>query len=138
MNAPSQADITNKNVPAIILQATLELDNDEHIEWYRCIVGINEFIKSHHQSIRRVEDKQMGWWFIKPHDGKVSLDQVKDKVMFYLWDSVFARDKRPLVQLFTESFDISLTTYADFVIYAKEFMEDMHDRIPALKSENEF
>ncbi|MEQ8537711.1 MAG: AAA family ATPase [Coleofasciculus sp. D1-CHI-01] len=139
VDAPSQADIKNKNVPDIISQATLELDNGEHLKWYRCIVGINEFIKSHHQSIRRVEDKQMGWWFIKPHDGKVSLDQVKDKVMFYLWDSVFARDKRPLVQLFTESLNnINLTTYADFVMHAEELIKYMHDSMPALEYETEF
>jgi len=134
VDAPSQADIRNKNVPAIISQATLELDNDEPIEWYRCIVGINKFIKSHHQSIRRVEDKQMGWWFIKPHDGKVSLDQVKDKVMFYLWDSVFTRDKRPLVQFLTESSnDTNLTTYADFVMHTEKFIKNMRDSVTALE-----
>ena len=73
-------------------------------------------------------------WFIKPNEGRVSLEQVKDKVMFYLWDSVFARDKRPLVQLFTESLNqINLTTYADFVRYAEEFIRHMHDSVPALE-----
>lgn len=138
VDAPSQADIRSKNVPDIISQATLELDNGEHLKWYRCIVGINEFIKFHHQSIRRIEDKQIGWWFIKPHDGKVSLDQITDKVMFYLWDSVFARDKKPLVKFFTESLnDINLTTYADFVMYAEEFIKKMHDSVPALEYEND-
>ncbi|MFP5273203.1 AAA family ATPase [Coleofasciculus sp.] len=139
VDAPSQADIRSedvrsKKVPEIISQAILELDKGEHLEWYRCIVGINEFIKSHHQSITRIEDKQIGWWFIKPHDGKISLDQVKDKVMFYLWDSAFARDKRPLVELFTKLLnDINLTTYADFVRHAEEFIKNMHERGSALE-----
>ncbi|MEQ8757446.1 MAG: AAA family ATPase [Coleofasciculus sp. G1-WW12-02] len=134
VEAPSEADITNKNVPDIISKATLELDNGEHLKWYRCIVGINKFIKSHYSSIRRVEDKQIGWWFIKPNDGKVSLDQVKDKVMFYLWDSVFARDKRPLGKVFTESLsDTNLTTYADFVMHTKKFIKYMHDSVTALE-----
>ncbi|MEQ9358195.1 AAA family ATPase [Coleofasciculus chthonoplastes] len=138
VDAPSKADIRSENVPDIISQATLELENSEHLDWYRCIIGINEFIKSHHQSIRRVEDKQIGWWFIKPRDGKVSLDQVKDKVMFYLWDSVFARDKRPLVQLFAESLnDTNLTTYADFVRYAEEFIKNMHNSVLTLEYEDE-
>jgi len=134
VDAPSETDIRKKKVPEPIATATLAIDDGKPLNWYRCLVGINEFIKSQHQSIRRIEDKQIGWWFIKPDEGRVSLEQVKDKVMFYLWDSVFARDKRPLVQLFTESLNqINLTTYADFVRYAEEFIRHMHDSVPALE-----
>lgn len=36
--------------------------------------------------------------------------------MFYLWDSVFARDKKPLEGLLsTESKSIKLTQYSDFL-----------------------
>jgi 5-methylcytosine-specific restriction enzyme B len=74
--------------------------NDKPIgKWSYYIIGINEFIKSNYQSIRRIEDKQIGWWFIKPEDGKVEIQQVRDKLMFYLWDSVFTRDKKPLESL---------------------------------------
>jgi len=134
VDAPSETDIRKKKVPEPIATATLAIDDGKPLNWYRCLVGINEFIKSQHQSIRRIEDKQIGWWFIKPDEGRVSLEQVKDKVMFYLWDSVFARDKRPLVQIFTESLNqINLTTYADFVRYAEEFIRHMHDSVPALE-----
>lgn len=73
--------------------------------------------------IRRIEDKQIGWWFIKPENGQVELSQVKDKLMFYLWDSVFARDKRPLEQfLSTPEQTVKLTTYSDFIDLTGEFM----------------
>ena len=67
--------------------------------WCECIVGINEFIKDCSPSIKRIEDKQIGYWFIKPVDKKITLSEIKDKLMFYLWDSVFGRDKKPLINL---------------------------------------
>lgn len=54
--------------------------------------------------------------------------------MFYLWDSVFTRDKKPLVQLFTKELGIStnLVTYTDFVLYTEEFIAHMHESVPEL------
>jgi len=102
--------------------------NDKPIgKWSYYIIGINEFIKSNYQSIRRIEDKQIGWWFIKPEDGKVEIQQVRDKLMFYLWDSVFARDKKPLESLLsTESKSIKLTQYSDFLDLIDDFMEKIY------------
>lgn len=98
-------------------------EEEEVKEWPYCIFGINQLIKSNHQVIRRIEDKQIGWWFIKPENGQVELSQVKDKLMFYLWDSVFARDKRPLEQfLSTPDQTVKLTTYSDFIDLTEEFM----------------
>lgn len=93
-------------------------------EYLYYIVGINELIKSNSQVIRRIEDKQIGWWFIKPENGKVELSEVKDKLMFYLWDSVFARDKRPLEQfLSSPNKQVKLTAYSDFLGVMEEFTQ---------------
>ncbi|MEA5479657.1 hypothetical protein VB774_18700 [Pseudanabaena galeata UHCC 0370] len=102
--------------------------NDKPIgKWSYYIIGINEFIKSNYQSIRRIEDKQIGWWFIKPEDGKVEVQQVRDKLMFYLWDSVFTRDKKPLESLLsTESKSIKLTQYSDFLGLIDDFMDKVY------------
>lgn len=102
--------------------------NDKPIgKWSYYIIGINEFIKSNYQSIRRIEDKQIGWWFIKPEDGKVEVQQVRDKLMFYLWDSVFTRDKKPLESLLsTESKSIKLTQYSDFLGLIDNFMDKVY------------
>ena len=97
--------------------------NEEEKEWLDYIFGINKLIKSNSQVIRRIEDKQIGGWFIKPENGKINLNQVKDKLMFYLWDSVFTRDKRPLEEfLSTKNKQVKLTSYADFLSLIEEFM----------------
>ncbi|MEP6516803.1 restriction endonuclease [Microcoleus vaginatus] len=101
-------------------------DAKEIAWWPYYIVGINELIKSNYQVIRRIEDKQIGWWFIKPENGQVDLSEVKDKLMFYLWDSVFARDKRPLEQfLSTPNKQVKLTAYSDFLGLVEEFTQQV-------------
>ncbi|MFN5855072.1 MAG: hypothetical protein ACK456_04105 [Pseudanabaenaceae cyanobacterium] len=105
------------------------LEKTEHYMkslWIAYVIGINEFIKSNHQSIRRIEDKQIGFWFIKPVNNTVDIQQVKDKLMFYLWDSVFARDKKPLENLLsTEDKPVKLTQYSDFLELTDMFMNKM-------------
>ena len=47
--------------------------------------------------------------------------------MFYLWDSVFARDKRPLEKfLSTDAKPVKLALYSDFLDLTKEFMEKVY------------
>ena len=122
VNAP----LENVYIPESLQNVKLVIyyqEEEEVKEWPYCIFGINQLIKSNHQVIRRIEDKQIGWWFIKPENGQVDLSQVKDKLMFYLWDSVFARDKRPLEQfLSTPDQTVKLTTYSDFIDLTGEFM----------------
>lgn len=111
------------------LSKVLLVDKDRKWDsWYIYIIGINEFIKSNSQTIRRIEDKQIGWWFIQPKDGKVELQQVKDKLMFYLWDSVFSRDKKPLEDILSNntSEKIQLVLYSDFLKLTESFLEKMH------------
>lgn len=118
---------TDDSVPLELRSVKLVIGAKDMGLWSHYIVGINEFIKLNCQIIRRIEDKQIGWWFIKPEDGQVDLRQVKDKLMFYLWDSVFARDKRPLEQfLSTESGSVKLALYSDFLDLTQEFMEKVY------------
>ncbi|MBC6481371.1 MAG: restriction endonuclease [Hormoscilla sp. GM7CHS1pb] len=116
-------------VPENIQDVKLILENNEELEWYKCVIGLNEWIKSEHQTIRRIEDKQIGWWFIRPENKKISLQKVKDKLMFYLWDSVFARDKRPLEQILSKATknNVNLTTYTDFVENTEIFISYLKD-----------
>jgi 5-methylcytosine-specific restriction enzyme B len=138
IKSPGEYDLVQE-MPKIIDEAMLMLNDNEGISWHWCILGINEFIKSQHQSIRRIEDKQIGWWFIKPKEGKITLQQVKDKVMFYLWDSVFSRDKKPLIKLFKEKLKVNtnLVTYADFVEHTTSFIKYMYENAGCLEDEDE-
>jgi 5-methylcytosine-specific restriction protein B len=94
VNSPS-GQFKEKDIHPDFQEVYLIINGQEKRKWAYYIIGVNEFIKSNYQSIRRIEDKQIGWWFIKPEDGKVEIQQVRDKLMFYLWDNVFARDKKP-------------------------------------------
>ena len=121
------APVGNADIPKALRDVKLVINYEEEEEvkkWPYCIFGINQLIKSNHQVIRRIEDKQIGWWFIKPENGQVELSQVKDKLMFYLWDSVFARDKRPLEQFLStpNKPSVKLTGYSDFIDLTEEFM----------------
>lgn len=104
---------------------------DKSFAWFSCIIGINDFIRSNHKTIIKIEDKQIGWWFIKPSDdSKITQEDFQDKLMFYLWDGVFSRDKRPLSNFIQEQVfeDVSLITFSDFVQYTVEFIEAVYDR----------
>jgi 5-methylcytosine-specific restriction endonuclease McrBC GTP-binding regulatory subunit McrB len=86
-------------------------------EWKTFVSKLNEFIKSNHKFIRGIEDKQIGYYFIKFDEyEKIQKSSVKNKLMFFLWDSVFNRDKKPLVKLlFDENSKKELITFGDFV-----------------------
>jgi hypothetical protein len=66
---------------------------------------------------------------IKPINDRVGLEQVKNKIMFYLWDSVFSRDKRPLESFLSEDGrdEISLDLYSDFLDLTETFMEKVYE-----------
>jgi 5-methylcytosine-specific restriction enzyme B len=91
--------------------------------WYSLVTKLNEFIKSKHESIRRIEDKQIGWWFLKANEeGIIEESVIANKLMFYLWDSVFAKDKRPLEELL----DQKLITYGEFANLSSEFIKKIN------------
>lgn len=130
VDAPSIFDIESDNIPNNIHNVQLILSQHQRLNWCRCIVGINDFIKLHHQIIKRIEDKQIGWWFIKPINGEVTLEQVKDKLMFYLWDGVFIRNKQLLSKFIKDKLKkehVILATYADFLIYTEDLLIYWHD-----------
>jgi 5-methylcytosine-specific restriction enzyme B len=140
IEAPSISNIHKDKIPPEILNVKLFLILDDvpmDLDWYRCIVGVNEFLKLHHKIIRRIEDKQIGWWFIKPTDERVTIEQVKDKLMFYLWDSVFVRNKQSLVKFIEDKLNKNnvnnLATYADFLIYTEELLKYWHNNIPTVE-----
>lgn len=80
-------------------------------EWTKLIKNLNNFIKSHHASVRGIEDKQIGYYFIKQ---PVTAEKIQNKLMFFLWDSVFNRDKKPLRELLDLKQQDQLVTFGDF------------------------
>ncbi len=103
----------------------------EELNWLEIINNINEFIKSSYKTIKKIEDKQIGFWFIKPDEkAQISLEKVKYKLMFYLWDSVFDRDKKPLEEIVSKAVgkEIKLVTYDDFVQYTSQFLLYLNEK----------
>jgi 5-methylcytosine-specific restriction endonuclease McrBC GTP-binding regulatory subunit McrB len=102
--------------PAAIYGTGGTLDENE---WKKLIEKLNSFIKQHHGSIRGIEDKQIGYYFIKQ---PVTAEQIQNKLMFFVWDSVFNRDKEPLRNLLTVE-KKELVTFGDFTKLHNEFIE---------------
>jgi 5-methylcytosine-specific restriction endonuclease McrBC GTP-binding regulatory subunit McrB len=95
----------------------------EEKDWRELIKNLNGFIKSHHASVRGIEDKQIGYYFIKQ---PVTTEQIQNKLMFFLWDSVFNRDKKPLVALLKKERD-ELVTFGDFTKLHNDFIKKIMD-----------
>jgi 5-methylcytosine-specific restriction protein B len=90
----------------------------QEIDWTEFVTKLNKFIRNNSGSIRKIEDKQVGCWFLKAKNNIIEESSIKDKLMFYLWDSVFAKDKRPLEELLGKS----LITYAHFSSLCSDFV----------------
>ncbi|WP_394753589.1 hypothetical protein [Crenothrix sp.] len=96
-------------------------------EWKAFVGKLNIFIKSNHKYIRGIEDKQVGHYFIT--DDEIKKSSVQNKLMFFLWDSVFNRDKKPLITLlFGESskHHDELITFGDFAKQVNNFIEKIN------------
>ncbi|MGK7919852.1 MAG: restriction endonuclease [Trichodesmium sp.] len=93
-------------------------------KWLDFVNKLNDFIKHNHQVIRRIEDKQIGAWFLKPEDEQITKESIENKLMFYLWDSVFPRDRKPLENLLSNTEQQNkLITYSDFIALSDNFID---------------
>lgn len=63
----------------------IELDEDTKYSWGDFLRKINPKIKE----LTGSQDKQLGNRFINPHDQRITLDQFRSKVMFYLWFEIY-------------------------------------------------
>jgi hypothetical protein len=66
-------------------QITIEVDATTKFNWSNFIKNINPKIKE----LSGSEDKQLGNRFVNPNDKKITLDQFKSKVLFYLWSEIY-------------------------------------------------
>lgn len=90
-------------------------------EWRAFVKQLNAFIISHAKSIRKVEDKLIGYYFIGANKSLVAGREIQNKLMFFLWDTVFTRDKGPLEDLLGNG--AKLVTFGDFSDKSVLFVE---------------
>jgi hypothetical protein len=61
------------------------LGKEEEYDWWEFVEKINNVIGSTTNS----EDKKLGYFFCKPHNGEITPEKFVSKVIFYLWNDVF-------------------------------------------------
>ncbi len=96
-------------------------------DWIEFVGKLNAFIKSNHKSIRGIEDKQIGHFFIT--DEVIQKSSIQNKLMFFLWDSVFNRDKKPLVKLLFDDQEETLITFGDFSKQVDLFIDKINGHV---------
>jgi uncharacterized FlaG/YvyC family protein len=116
-------DISDKNNKKNQELAKKSAGLEDETEYRDFIDKLNKFIKSQSKSIRRVEDKLIGYWFIK-YEEDMTNEAIQNKLMFFLWDNVFARDKQPLKILLD---DIELITFGDFTLQVESFISKIKE-----------
>jgi len=110
-------------------------NNVVELTWEQLRKGINKFLLDNPNSVRRIEDKQIGLWFIKAKlnadetKGEIAHEDIQFKLMHYLWDNVFARDKKPLRELLGLQKD-KLVTFGQFADKYDNFLEKIIEKHP--------
>ena len=116
----------DEKLDTVILEGYGNDDSGNPKKWKDLVKQFNDFIKKNHNSVRsgRIEDMQIGYRFI--NTGTVTENQIKNKLMFFIWDSVFNRDKNPICNLLGfEKNDKRLVTFGDFIKYHQEFVTNL-------------
>lgn len=103
----------------------------DEAKWEVLFKSVNNFIKNHHTSVRGIEDKQIGQYFIK--ERPVLPEHIQNKLLFFIWDSVFDRDKKPLMQLLDVSKE-ELITFGDFTRLHNEFYHNLITKYNPIQS----
>lgn len=111
-------------VPTVIdneYQYVIDYENNK--EWWdEFYPKLNRFILDHSEYIRKVEDKLIGEYFLKDYSKKT----IQNKLIFFLWDTVFQRDKTPLSKLL----DKNLQTFGNFTQEVYKFIEKISEYNP--------
>lgn len=108
----------------LLTERRINLFGQDKGEWCSFIDKLNLFIRSNYKLIRKIEDKQLGYRFI--NNPIISESDIKNKLMFFIWDSVFSNNKKPLVDLLGIA-ERELVTFGQFT--KKEQVENFVTKI---------
>lgn len=81
----------------VVSSRRVKLYNNDTCAWNDFVDKLNEFIRSHYKTVRKIEDKQIGYFFI--NEETITEEHIKNKLMFFIWDSVFSNNRKPLTKL---------------------------------------
>lgn len=106
--------------------------NDYSYDWSRFLTEVNKRIFSTTLS----EDKQLGFWFIKPKGGKsaITANEFVSKVIFYLWNDIYKDFGEDATSIFNfavdgnpDSKDKMRHTFRDFTPAFRQVNHDLLD-----------
>ncbi len=104
-------NIEDDNQRNIVKSRKINLYGVETCAWNDFVDKLNGFIRSKYKTIRKIEDKQIGYFFI--NEEIVTQEHIKNKLMFFIWDSVFSASRKPLTDLL-EMEEKDLVTFGQF------------------------
>lgn len=103
-----------------VKERKIKLSTGQDFSWPGFVDKLNQFICDPSHKIRKVEDKQIGYFFI--NEDIVTEEQIKNKLMFFVWDSVFGSNREPLAKLLGMKKG-ELVTFGQFTREASTFVE---------------
>lgn len=107
----------------VLKNRKIVLDDVDKGEWVNFVNKLNEFIVSKYNVIRKIEDKQIGYFFI--NEEIITKDHIKNKLMFFVWDSVFTNNKKPLAELLGVE-EKNLVTFGQFAEKVEDFVTEIN------------
>ncbi|GEO07023.1 hypothetical protein AAE02nite_46870 [Adhaeribacter aerolatus] len=112
-------NVEEDNQRGFVQNRVINIDGAE-FNWADFVDNLNFFIRSKYREVRKIEDKQIGYFFI--NEDKVTEEHIKNKLLFFIWDSVFSNNKKPLYELL-EIHESELVTFGQLALQAKKFVE---------------
>jgi len=97
---------------------------EERSEWEDFVDSLNEIIRNNHARIRDVESYLIGYWFIDKQ--KISYYDIQNKIMFYLWNSVFSKSKEPVAELLDVGTE-EIVTFGEFSDKVEVFVKKVKE-----------
>ncbi|MEY4935644.1 MAG: hypothetical protein RIS64_2003 [Bacteroidota bacterium] len=110
------------------LQKRYLLDSHQKpIKWTDFIDNLNAFFIDNHDSVRKIEDKQLGYFFINTVDAnhRIPEQAIKNNLMYFVWDNVFNMDKKPLFKLLDVKEKKELVTFGQFTAKIQIFIDEI-------------
>jgi 5-methylcytosine-specific restriction enzyme B len=104
-------NIEDDNQRNVVSDRKIKLYNNDTCAWNDFVDKLNEFIRSHYKTVRKIEDKQIGYFFI--NEETITEEHIKNKLMFFIWDSVFSNNRKPLTELLGMT-ERDLVTFGQF------------------------
>lgn len=104
-------NIEDDNQRNVVETRRINLYEHDTCAWNDFVDRLNAFIRSHYKTVRKIEDKQIGYFFI--NEQEINHEHIKNKLMFFVWDSVFNTNRKPLTDLL-EMHERDLVTFGQF------------------------